>query len=204
VAVFRPTLREKEVPGPAPSVEMRPFGPAAARACADVAGPLEDGAGPGIDHGKRDAGAAVRRVVRAEIDGPVVVEKKRGVDAAHRERKGIRPGTLDRRRGQEEIAQPVYFGASQPETARAMAERRGIEPPRGRRARQVELRGTAQGRADGLPIHQVMRPPERQAGKEMEARGREVETVADPADARVGVEAGQDGIAPAHDGVFTP
>ena len=142
--------------------------------------------------------AAGRRPVVHDVGAPVVVEEQRRVDAvdlAQPDRIG--PGPRGIAGGHVEVAAALSAHArgDHVEGPAVAADRRREDPLGHLAAVQVELRGPRQHVPDRAPAHQVAALEDRHAREVREARRHEVVVVADAADARIRMEAGQHRVA---------
>src|SRR5581483_5028250 len=140
--------------------------------------------------------AVVGRV--AVVHEPCVavgVEEQRRIDAVEAEPDRIGPRAGGVRGGEEEVSPAVDHRAQQVERAVVKRERGREEPVRDARARVVDLPRPIDGVAELFPVHEIAARENRQAGEVREGGVDEEEIVADAAEARVRVEAGEDRIA---------
>ncbi len=126
---------------------------------------------------------------------PVVVEEERGVDALEVEPHGVAPRAGGIGRGDEEIAAGAHHRAHNVKDAVVVFDGGGEEAARDGEAVVVELVGPVDDVAGLSPVHQIGAVKDQNAGEVGEAGVDEVVVVADAADARVGVVAGEDGVA---------
>ena len=194
VAALGAALGDEQVPPVADAVEVRTLGELAAGARPEPAALGQHLAGQRVDRRLDDALAALRPEARVGHQaGAVVVPRQVGVDAhrrrdAHRLRP--RPGRVV---GVHEelsaVVRPVR--GDHPEPAVVVAQRRGEDPAGGAGLRDVELRRAGPARCRSAPTS-AGRSSGRSARRARTRSWRcQVVGVADPADAGVGVEAGE-------------
>ena len=146
-----------------------------------------------------------------EVFAAVVVVKQRRIEAAAVEIDRVGPLAVDARAGDEvivEVAQRTrrsrrlrtaavafHVGVNQPEQSVGVREARRPDAAGIGIAEHVELAGAIERAREQPPVNEVARMVNLHAGKPFERRGGDVVIVADADDGRVGIEAGQDGIA---------
>jgi hypothetical protein len=156
------------------------------------------------------AGAVIPELVE-EIFFPVVVVEERRVEAAAVEINRIAPLAVDGGAGDEvvvEIAErgaaraadgraavAFHVGVDEPEESVGVREARRPDAARIGIAEHVELARARERAREEPPVDEVARVVDLHAGEPLEGRGRDVVVVTDAHDGRVGVEAGEDGIA---------
>ena len=198
------------------AVEVRRFGEAERGAGEDVFAATDEAAlGDGVFLQDDAVEAVFARTeipeLVDEIFFPVVVVKERGIEAATVEIDGIGPLAVDGGAGDEvvvEIAEgraggaadgraavAFHVGVDEPEQAVGVGEARGPDAAGVRIADQVQLAGAGERAREEAPVDEVARMVDLHAGEPLEGRGGDVVVVADADDGRIGVEAGEDGIA---------
>ena len=142
------------------------------------------------------AGCPHRRAVVRDPDASIVVEKDLGIDAVDfGQEDGLRPRACRALCRDDEVAAALGTGVGDVEPAIMVADRRREDCAGNPQPRKIEHVGPVDRIADLRPVDQIATVENRQAGVETETRIDEVIVVADADDTRVGVEAGQDGIA---------
>ena len=155
----------------------------------------------------------------SEILAAIVVVKQRRIEAAAVEINGIGPIAVNARAGDEvivKIAQrsaaraadgraaiAFHVGVNQPEQAVRVRQARRPDAAGIGIAQHVELAGAIERAREQSPVDEVARMMNLHAGKPLEGRGGDVVIVADADDGRVGIEAGEDGIADGHAGFIS-
>lgn len=193
-------LGDHEVPALADPVQVRRLGEHAA-----VAGPerpllAEHRAGGGVDDDLFDA--AVRADVGpgedepgvGHVRGAVVAPGEVGVDALDVDHDAVAPRARGVGGGEEAGAPARRVGDDEEEHAVAVPDRRRPDAQVGRRVGHAELRVADRDVPDLRPGDQVGRVVDRHAGQVLEGRGGQVVVVADADDARVRVEARDEGV----------
>ena len=156
---------------------------------------------------ERDAGEQQRPgpMVPQHVDEPlpaVVVMEQRRVEprGIHVDRVG--PGPFDRGRGDEVVMRvleravlALHVGVDEEELLAVMAEAGRPHPARIRIAAHVELRFAAQRPGHQLPVGEIPGVMDLHPRVPLEGGGGDVIVVPDAQDRRVGVEAGEDGVA---------
>ena len=209
VIVTRPALGDRQIVPAVALIEMRSLGEPVLAAGEDVVDRADEPAGPGVIFLQQNsgegrilsvAGRPILAVVPDHVDEPfaaVVVVEEGGVEAARIHIGRVGPGTLDRRRGDDVIvsvlegaAEALDVGVDQPKPAVGVGEARRPDTAGIGVAAHVELCGAIERTGDEPPVHEIARVMDLDAGIPLEGRGRDVIVVADPADRRVGIEAG--------------
>ena len=137
----------------------------------------------------------------ADVLAAVVVVEERGVEAARVEIDRVAPvarGVLRRDDVVVDVlvgsARLLRVGVDEPEEAVRVREARRPDAAGVGVAAQVELRDAAQGARKPLPVHEVARAVQLDAGEPLERGVGEVEPLADAADGRIGMEPGENRI----------
>jgi hypothetical protein len=140
---------------------------------------------------------AFRRPVVQHVGASVVVYEHRRINAALQFRQPRRIGPRAGRilRSHDVVAAAVHVRVEDIEEAVAIFDARSEHAARHAELAEVELRRPVDDAADLPPMHQVATFEHRYAGEVRERRMYEIETIAGARDARVRVEAAQDGIA---------
>ena len=177
---------------------MRPLGPDLACAAPDhahAAAPLE---GPEIKFDLMDKGVLeIGALAGAGIVHTSVVKKQRGIEAAFAflvEPDGIGPRSLGPPGGHHEIAAAIDQSRDHIEAAASVAKRGRVDPARAAHPVEIELASAREHVADLAPVDEVAAVKDGNAGEVLEAAVHQIEVVAHPANAGIGMEAGQDGI----------
>ena len=140
----------------------------------------------------------------AVVDDPhatVVGDTERGVDAVELQPDRIGPRAGGILRGDEEVAAAVDHRAEDVERAVVIVDRGRKEAARDAEVVELELRRPIDDMAELRPVHEIAAMENREAGKIGESGIDEIVVVAsaalprNAADAWVGIEAGEDGIA---------
>ena len=141
----------------------------------------------------------LRRVIALVVDLPIFVKKKGGIDTGRLHPDECRPRTTWIAGGGDEVA-PRFTGTGAcqrtdyVEQAIVIADGWRIEPAATGNTVEVKVCRVGENMTDHAPCDQVTTVPDRQPGKVFVAAGDDVVVVARPADRRVGVEAGDDGL----------
>ena len=144
---------------------------------------------------------SVPAMVPNHVDEPfaaVVVVEEGGIEAARVHIGRVGPGILDRRRGDDVIVrvlevavEPFHVGVDEPEPTVGMGQAGRPDPTGIGIAAHIELRGAIERTPDEPPVDEIARVMDLDPGIPLESRGRDVIVLADPADRRIGIEAGQ-------------
>lgn len=202
-------------------VEVRGFGEAERGALEDVGDGADEAAfGDGVfledDAGEAVvAGAMVPELVDDVFAAIVIVEERR-IETAAVEINGIGPIAIDGGRGDEEVVEvaerragraadggaAVAFdvGVEEPELAVGVRQARRPDAAGVGIAEHVELARAAERAGEEAPVDEIAGVMDLDAGEPLECRRGDVVVVADAKDGRVGVEAGEDGVADRGDG----
>ena len=206
VPVGRAALGDHEVVGSVALVEVRALGAERGRADVDDLRGADEALLRGrvlLQDDPREeamAGAVVPEHVH-DVLATVVVVEERGVEAARVEEHGLAPRAARVLR-RDDVVRHVLVDAldaarvrvDEPEEAVRVREARRPDAARVGHAAQIELRDAAQRRRQALPVDEVARAVQLDAGEPLERGRREVEPFADAADRRIGMETGQDRI----------
>ena len=182
VPVGRAALGDHEVVCAVALVEVRPLGAERGRAGVDDLRGADEAFLRGrilLQDDPREeavAGAVVPEHVHDVLAAVVVVEERR-VEPARIEEHGLAPRAA-RVLGRDDVVRDVLVDAldaarvrvDEPEEAVRVREARRPDAARVGHAAQVELRGAAQRRGEALPVHQVARAVQLDAGEPLEGR----------------------------------
>ena len=191
----RAALREQQVLAAVDRIQVRPLGPDAAGAAPQQLWLAEQSSRRQIELGL--VCTAVLPAAVSEVERATVGRERQG--GIHRELglvdpDRIRPGTGWIARGDEEAATARYVRADHVEGAVVLADRGRKNPLRAGDASERELARPREHVPELSPVHEVTAMKDRDAREILERARHQVIVGTDATDARIRVEAGQDGV----------
>lgn len=203
VPALGPALGDHEIPVIADLVEVRRLGEHAARTRPQALLLRERLARRRIELDLGDAlvDQSVRLLIEEEaghrdVTGALLVPDDVGINAEHVHDDAVRPGAR-RILGREEdvpAPRPHHVGDDEVEEAVMMADRRRPDTSAGRHALHAGLAVADDDMSEEFEVLHAPRVADRNAREVFEGRAHEVVVLADAADARVGVESGDQGV----------